>query len=433
VGAQDDRAPSSLDDLKRVLEGSVDAAVIIDEQCRVLYRNPSYDAYTGRRPREVAALATSGTPCHALFNLEICQESCLMRRAVQAGKPLRMHEVHARRGDGEELTLIVTSTPLGDGFTLETYRDVTAESRVQRKYHALLARERSAKEELERRVSERTEALRRAQDQLVLNEKMSSLGRLVAGIAHELNNPINFVYGNVDFLAEYFRNLIKLIELYDAGPLPDGLRAKVAQLKKAIDFEFMAQDWERLLKSVRAGAERTAQIVAGLKTFSRPQIGKVEETDLIAGLETTMNLLAPMLRDRITVHKRYQKIPLVRCRGGQVQQVFMNLLTNAAQAAGPGGEIFIDVGPLADGVSVTVRDTGPGVPADLVGKIFDPFFTTKDVGEGTGLGLAISQRIVRAHGGRIDLAPRDPERPGAEFVVWLPLRPADAPPAVDPV
>jgi signal transduction histidine kinase len=424
----DAKVPSSLDDLKRVLEGNVDAAVIIDEQCRVLYRNPSYDAYTGRRPREVAALAVDGTPCHNLFNLEICAESCLMRRAVKAGKPLRMHEVNARRGDGEELTLIVTATPLGEGLTLETYRDVTAESRVQRKYHSLLARERSAKEELERRVSERTEALRRAQDQLVLNEKMSSLGRLVAGIAHELNNPINFVYGNVDFLADYFRNLIQLIELYEAGPVPPELSARAAELKKTIDYEFLIKDWERLLKSVRAGAERTAQIVAGLKTFSRPQIGKVEDTDLIAGLETTMNLLAPLLRDRITVRKSYQPVPLVKCRGGQVQQVFMNLITNAAQAAGPGGAIEIDVRRSADGVCVSVRDDGPGVPLDLVGKIFDPFFTTKDVGEGTGLGLAISQRIVRAHGGRIDLAPPDPERRGAEFVVWLPLEPVEAPP-----
>ena len=179
---------------------------------------------------------------------------------AQLPEPLRMHEIHARRGDGEELTLIVTSTPLGDGLTLETYRDVTAESRVQRKYHALLARERGAKEELERKVSERTEALKRAQDQLVLNEKMSSLGRLVAGIAHELNNPINFVYGNVDFLAQYFRHLISLLKVYEGVELPDDVRARAEELKKSIDFEFLLDDWERLLKSVRAGAERTAQI-----------------------------------------------------------------------------------------------------------------------------------------------------------------------------
>src|SRR5439155_20807596 len=131
----------------------------------VLYRNSAYDAYTGRRPREVAAAAAGGTPCYQLFNLEICAENCIMRRAVAAGKPLRMHEIRAKRGDGEDLTLIVTSTPPGSGLVLETYRDMTAESRVQRKYHALLARERGAKEDLERTAPERTHALRRPQEQ----------------------------------------------------------------------------------------------------------------------------------------------------------------------------------------------------------------------------------------------------------------------------
>ena len=419
--------PSQLEDLRRVLEGSVDAAIIVDAEHRVLYRNPAYDAYTGLRPREVAVLAKGGTPCHELFNLEICAESCLMRRAAGAARPLRMHEVRARRGDGEELSLIVTSTPLGDGLTLETFRDVTAESRVQRKYHSLLARERDAKEELERQISDRTEALKRAQDQLVINEKMSSLGRLVAGIAHELNNPINFVYGNVDFLAQYFRHLIELIRIYEAAELPAEARHRADELKRAIDFEFLLEDWERLLKSVRAGAERTAQIVAGLKAFSRPQIGKIEETDLVAGLETTLHLLQPILRDRVVVHRDFAPLPHVRCRGNQVQQVFMNLLTNAAQAAGPGGQVFLSTRALDGGVEVRVRDTGPGVPPELAGKIFDPFFTTKDVGEGTGLGLAISQRIVRSHGGRLHLSDPDPARVGAEFVVWLPLQPPGDP------
>jgi two-component system NtrC family sensor kinase len=297
---------------------------------------------------------------------------------------------------------------------------------VQRKYHSLLARERVAKEDLERTVSERTEALRRAQDQLVQNEKMSSLGRLVAGIAHELNNPINFVFGNVDFLAQYFRHLIALIRLYESGELPPTVREAADAFKREIDFEFLMEDWERLLRSVRAGAERTAEIVAGLKTFSRPQVGKLEQVDLIAGLETTLGLLAPLMRDRVTVHRAFEPLPRVRCRGGQVQQVFMNLLTNAIHAAGVGGRVFLEARPDGAGVRVSVRDSGAGVPPALAGKIFDPFFTTKDVGEGTGLGLAISQRIARSHGGRIELSP-PVEGQGAEFVVWLPCEPpADA-------
>src|SRR5262249_26041023 len=151
--------------------------------------------------------------------------------------------------------------------------------------------------------------MRRTQAQLIHQEKMSSLGRLVAGIAHELNNPINFVYGNVDFLAQYFRHLINLIGIYEAAELSEETRQRAKELKESIDFEFLMEDWERLLKSVRAGAERTAQIVAGLKAFSRPQVGKVEETDLIAGLETTLHLLQPLLRDRMTVHRQYETIP----------------------------------------------------------------------------------------------------------------------------
>ena len=213
---------------------------------------------------------------------------------------------------------------------------------------------------------------------------------------------------------------------FEAAPLSDETRQAAHEMKESIDFEFLMEDWERLLKSVRAGAERTAQIVAGLKAFSRPQVGKIEETDLIAGLETTLHLLAPMMRDRVTVHRLYSPLPKVQCRGGQIQQVFMNLLTNATQAAGPGGQIYIDARPEGDGVRVSVRDSGPGVPADLATKIFDPFFTTKDVGEGTGLGLAISQRIARSHGGRIDLGSR-PAGQGAEFIVWLPLEPPGEP------
>jgi len=418
--------PASLEHLRLILEGSVDAAVIIDANHQVLYRNPAYDAYTGRRARELQRLVEAGTPCHQLFGLELCSESCLMKKANEVGRSLRMHEVAARRGDGEELTLIVTATPLGDSLTLETYRDITAESRVQRKYHALLSRERDAKVELERKVSERTEDLKRAQDQLILNEKLSSLGRLVAGIAHELNNPINFVYGNVDFLADYFRSLIEIIRRYEGGELSESVRASVDEYKREVDFNFLLADWERMLRSVRAGAERTAQIVAGLKTFSRPQLGKLEDSDLVAGLETTLNLLQPMLRDELTVHRDFAPIPYVRCRAGQLQQVFMNLLTNAAQAAGPGGTIWIETAAVSGGVTVRVRDDGPGVPAELTGKIFDPFFTTKDVGAGTGLGLAISQRIIKGHGGRIELMP-SPR--GADFVVWLPLIPPGDGPA----
>src|SRR5262249_47336568 len=155
------------------------------------------------------------------------------------------------------------------------------------------------------------------------------------------------------------RQLIKMVELLDATPLPDDVRAAVEEHKRSIDYDFLRRDWEPLLRSIRAGAERTAQIVADLKTFSRPQVGAVGEMDLVAGIETTLNLMSPLLRDSITVHRDLAPSLLIRCRGGQVQQVVMNLLTNAAHAAGRGGWIAIRAWPDSDGARITVRDSGP--------------------------------------------------------------------------
>ena len=415
--------PPVPESLKRIVDGSVDAAVIVDRAHRVHHHNAAWQALTGRRPRTLALAVDGDSRCHDLLSLEVCGTECVMRRAVACGKSIRMDEVRARRGDGEEITLIVTATPVDEHFTLESYRDVTAESRMQRKYHALLERERIERVELERAVEERTAELREAQEQLIIQEKMSSLGRLVAGIAHELNNPINFVYGNVGFLGDYFRQLIQLVDLLEGTPLPEETRAAIDCHKRAVDYEFLRRDWEPLLRSVRAGAERTAQIVADLKTFSRPQIGAVGEMDLIAGIETTLNLMAPLLRDTTTVRRDLAPTLSIRCRGRQVQQVVMNLLTNAAHAAGRGGWIAISAWPDGGGARITVRDSGPGVLEEARARIFDPFFTTKEPGQGTGLGLAISARIVRSHGGRIELTSMPGQ--GAEFSVWLPGEPRD--------
>lgn len=429
IGPLDRHPPGSAlppvpESLKRLCDGSVDAAVVLDRDHRVRHHNAAWQALSGLRPRSLQLAIDEGSRCHQLLHLEVCGHACVMERAIACGKPMRMDEVRARRGDGEEITLIVTATEVDEHFVVETYRDVTAESRVQRKYHALLERERLDRVELERAVEQRTRELSTAQEQLIVQEKMSSLGRLVAGIAHELNNPINFVYGNVGFLDEYFQSLLGLVYLYEAGAVTPEARAAAAAYKAEVDYDFLRTDWERLLRSIRAGAERTAQIVADLRTFSQPQLGVVGECDLAAGIDTTLNLMSSLLRE-ITVERDVSPRLTVRCRGGQVQQVMMNLLTNAAQAAGPGGWIAISGYPDSDGVRLTVRDSGPGVPEAARDKIFDPFFTTKEPGQGTGLGLAISARIVRSHGGRLELT--SPPGQGAEFTLWLPREPRPEP------
>jgi signal transduction histidine kinase len=325
------------------------------------------------------------------------------------------------------MTFIVAAVPveLPDGSTviIETYRDVTADVRIQRRLKVLLERERQAKQNLEEIVRERTQELRHAQATLVHQEKMSSLGRLVAGIAHELNNPINFVYGNVDFLGQYMEDLLALVVMVDGTPLPTEIRGAFEKEKQRIEFEFLVEDWRKLLRSIRAGAERTASIVQDLKTFSRTGGGELQETDLVAGIETTLNLIAPLLKNRIEVRRKIAPgVPRILCNAGHVNQVFMNILTNAAQAIGGEGWIEVRVQPVDEGraVEVAVTDSGPGIKTDAMAKITDPFFTTKDVGEGTGLGLWISENIVRAHGGTLTWT--NAADGGALFVVTLPVR-----------
>jgi signal transduction histidine kinase len=312
-----------------------------------------------------------------------------------------MDEIRARRADGQELTLIVTATPLEGGNVIETYRDVTADARIQSKYKMLLEKERHQKEILEQTVRARTEELNRTQSQLVHQEKMGSLGRLVAGIAHELNNPINFVYGNVDFLAQYLRDLLALCDLYDRGELPDDTRRLAEAHKRSIEYDFLRKDVEKLLRSIRAGAERTATIVRDLKTFSHAGTAAYQPADILAGLETTLNLIHPLLKNRITVHRDFGPLPQVDCQAGHLNQVFMNVLTNAAQAVVGEGHIWITTRHVGELVRIAVTDSGPGIPAEVLPQVFEPFFTTKEVGQGTGLGLSISYGIVREFGGTL--------------------------------
>jgi signal transduction histidine kinase len=251
----------------------------------------------------------------------------------------------------------------------------------------------------------------------------SELSALVASVAHELNNPINFVYGNVEFLARYFRDLLELVELYGSAPLPDDVRHAIEQKKHDIEYEFLRTDTARLLRSIRAGAERTAAIVRDLRALTSAGGGPLEAADLIEGVETTLDLITPLIVNRIAVARRYEPdVPRVHCRREQINQVFTNVLVNAAQAIVGTGRITVEVARAShDRVRVCIGDSGPGVPLELRARIFEPFFTTKSASEGTGLGLFISEGIVRKHGGSITIegAPRDGE--GATFVIELPI------------
>ena len=252
-------------------------------------------------------------------------------------------------------------------------------------------------ETLEARVERRTEELRRTQAQLVQSEKMRSLGQLVAGVAHELNNPIGFVHANLQLLQGY----VDRLESEDAA-----VREKA---REAI---------RKLITRSREGTGRVKQIVQDLRTFSRMDQAELQEVDLNEEVERTLGLAEPRFKDRVHVERDFGELPRVRCFAGQLNQVFMNLVINACDAMEGEGTLRIRTSAIPDGVRLEFSDDGPGLPPDVKDRLFEPFFTTKPVGQGTGLGLSLSHGIIERHGGRM-WAESEPGS-GATFVIELP-------------
>ncbi|MES2769396.1 MAG: ATP-binding protein [Bdellovibrionota bacterium] len=272
-----------------------------------------------------------------------------------------------------------------------------------------------AQNELTKKVKElekTNQELQEAQAQLVHTAKMGSLGQVVAGVAHELNNPIGFIYSNMGVLKDYIDRFEKLIEVAEKSP------KKLDAAKEEVDYEYMMKDLPKLIRSCQDGAKRVRDIVLNLKNFSRSDELEKKEYDLEEGLESTLQILKSELKD-IEVHTKFGKIPLIYCYAGQINQVFMNIVSNAIQAIDGKGEIWIETKKKGLEVVISIRDDGRGIPEKALSKIFDPFFTTKPVGKGTGLGLSISYGIIEKHNGQI-LVDSEVGK-GTEFKIILPM------------
>ncbi|WP_138496976.1 ATP-binding protein [Nostoc sp. PA-18-2419] len=302
-----------------------------------------------------------------------------------------------------------------------------------------------SKQELEDRVQERTtelkntlEELQRTQSQVIQSEKMSSLGQLVAGVAHEINNPVNFIHGNLTHVQEYSQNLLAFVQLYqqhDPNPNPE-----IQIAAEDIDFEFLQSDLPKLLSSMKVGTDRIRQIVLSLRNFSRIDEAEFKSVDIHEGIDSTLMILQHRLKAKaeqpeIEVIKHYGSVPQVECYAGQLNQVFMNILVNAIDALEESdakrthqdiednpSQITIRTSVVnSTSVEVAIADNGVGISQEFQQRIFDPFFTTKPIGKGTGMGMSISYQIItQKHGGKLECFSTFGK--GTEFIIQLPLR-----------
>ena len=325
--------------------------------------------------------------------------------------------------------------PFGSTEVIAIIRDITIRKQMEADLRLSQVRERDRA----RQVEQTLQQLQQTQSQLIQAEKMSALGSMVAGIAHEINNPISFIYGNVAPAIEYIQDLLELVMLYQQHHNPPDLA--IQKHLENIELDFLIEDLPKLLSSMKMGAERIKEIVKSLRNFSRLDEGEKKPVDIHEGIDNTLLILqhrlkAQSARQAITVEKNYGAIPKIECYAGLMNQVFMNILSNAIDALESchinqnydsskalGIQISSKISP-DNFLVISIADNGPGIPEEIKTRLFDPFFTTKPVGKGTGLGLSISYSIVEKHGGQLQCISEVGK--GTKFIIQIPLQLSEA-------
>ncbi|PKO33706.1 MAG: histidine kinase [Betaproteobacteria bacterium HGW-Betaproteobacteria-7] len=356
---------------------------------------------------------------------------------------LTVHILGEDQTMARQIAAVTVGTPAADAFADTEHAADTATSillgAMQRLYGVVSEQNQNLaaiNQSLETRIAERTAELQQTniqlaqeqreltqllarieetQNQLMQSEKMAAIGQLAAGVAHEINNPVGFVNSNIGTLKTYTNQLLAVIAAYE-----DGAPAAIADARNKADLEFLREDLPTLIHESQDGLSRVTRIVQDLKDFSHVDEAEQQQADLNAGIESTLNVVANEIKYKAEVLRELGDIPAVRCVPAQINQVFMNLLVNAAQAIETRGSITIRSGTENGFVWFEVEDTGKGMTEEVQRRIFEPFYTTKPVGKGTGLGLSLSYDIiVKKHGGRFDV--RSTPGVGTCFRLWLPI------------
>ncbi|HEY9615339.1 MAG TPA: ATP-binding protein, partial [Microcoleaceae cyanobacterium] len=343
--------------------------------------------------------------------------------------------------DGSLIDISLTISPIKDGAgniigASKIARDISAQQAMLRDRQQAEAKLQQRTQDLEQALQE----LKRTQMQMIQAEKLSGLGQLVAGVAHEINNPVNFIYGNLTHSKEYIQDLLRLLQLYQQHyPIP---HPDIQQEADNIDLEFLIEDLQKLLQSMQVGVNRIQGIVASLRNFSRMDEAEMKEVDIHEGIDSTLMILQHRLKAKpnlpqIEVIKHYGNLPLVECYAGQLNQVFMNILSNAIDALEDHFQTSnlhseLESIPtitirtesiICDRVRIAIADNGRGIPESVKKHLFDPFFTTKPIGKGTGLGMSISYEIIhKKHQGSLSCISSLGQ--GTEFVIEIPIHQA---------
>lgn len=380
-----------------------------------------------------------GRPFHDFFNPYV-EESVL--RVLAEGK---RHEFLLKEqrfdGMGYEKVVCVPVLNAADRVVnvVVVMKDVTEDYRKSEEIESLNQRLVNISTQVEAKNIKLEKTLKRleqTQAQMIHSEKMASIGQLAAGVAHEINNPTGFVSSNLKTLAGYKTDIAKLIVKYQsirdqvrngafATDQAGGLSAQfeeVARFEETIDIDYLMTDISALIDDCRDGMERIKKIVMDLKDFAHPGNEEQQLVDINRSLDSTLNVVHNEIKYKATIDKSYGKIPLIQAYPQQLNQVFMNIFINAAQAIEKCGSISIETSSCRDNVEVRISDTGCGISPENISKIFDPFFTTKEVGKGTGLGMHIAYNIVQKHHGTIQVNSRVGQ--GTTFTIQLPREPS---------